>query len=264
MGKLVQRLKELAARDFPPEFLGAEVLRLVLEGADPVQAFVGVQQGVALLFDDRRERLAEHTRKPLALTRHHPTDHLLQKSVPRRNKALVRQVLQDLAYNRDGLGRQHSDPLGLALQLGLSDVVTDVIVEQPENDPLLCQAGGFGWRRDACHLLYRKILLEDRAHIIKHCLTPREEELSLRFEVAELQRQMYGDRCGASRVDHRAFGRTHVEIQAPVFCSETRQAIQVVDFLGGQDREAAGIDAHGMVLVTACIKYTFRTATVPD
>jgi len=69
----------------------------VLEGADPVQAFVGVQQGVTLLGDALRERLAQHTSKPLALTRHHPTDHLLQKSVPRRHNTLVRQVLQNLA-----------------------------------------------------------------------------------------------------------------------------------------------------------------------
>jgi hypothetical protein len=154
--------------------------------------------------------------------------------------------------------------LGLALQLGLRDVVTDVIVEQPENAPLRCQAGGFRWRRDACHLLSRKILLEAITHIIQHGLTPIEEELSLRFEVATLQRQMHGDRGGASRVDHGACGRTQVKIEAPVFCSEPRQAVQVVDFLGGQDREAARSDAHGLALVTACRKYTFRTATVPD
>src|SRR5207249_12317878 len=81
---LLRYLPSFPTRRSSDLFLIAEILRLVLEGADPVQAFVGVQPGVALLGDARRERLAQHTRKPLALTRHHPTDHLLQKSVPRR------------------------------------------------------------------------------------------------------------------------------------------------------------------------------------
>jgi len=75
---------------------------------------------------------------------------------------------------------------------------------------------------------------------------------------------MHGDRCGASRVDHGAFGRTHVTREAPVFCSETRQAVQVGDFLGGQEREAACLDAPGLALVTACNKCTFRTVPVPE
>ena len=73
----MQRLQELAARDFPPEFRVAEVLRLVLESADPIQAFAGFQQRVALLCADRRERLSEQTGQTLALPCHHPTDHLL-------------------------------------------------------------------------------------------------------------------------------------------------------------------------------------------
>ena len=49
----------------------------------------------------------------------------------------MRQVLQRLAYNIDGLGRQPGDPLGLLLQFVFGGVVTDAIVAQPENDPLL-------------------------------------------------------------------------------------------------------------------------------
>jgi hypothetical protein len=37
-----------------------------------------------------------------------------------------------------------------------------------------------------------------------------------------LQHQMPGDRCGANRLDHRAFGRAQVEIHAAVFLFCTR------------------------------------------
>jgi len=122
----------------------------------------------------------KHRRQPLYSTR-------------KAYQALVRQMLQRLTYNKNGLSRQPRDPLGLALQLAFGGAVTDAIVAQPENDPLLGQAGGFRWRRDGSHILGRKILLEDITHIITHCLTPIDEELALRFAVAELQRQMHGD-----------------------------------------------------------------------
>ena len=105
--------------------------------------------------------------------------------------------------------------------------------------------------------------MEDITHIITHRLTPIEEELSFRFEVTELQHKMHGDRGGTPRVDHRAFGRAHVEIQALVFCSEPWQAIQVVDFFRGQNREAVCITTHVMTWGTGCRKFTFRTGTVP-
>ena len=93
MGKFVQRVKELPARDFLPQFLVAEILRLTLQGADPVHVLVGVQQGVELRGHRRREGMAKEVGNTGAFPRHHPTDHILQEGVRRGDDALGGQVV---------------------------------------------------------------------------------------------------------------------------------------------------------------------------
>jgi hypothetical protein len=47
-GKDAQRLKELSARDFLPQFLITEILRLTLQGTDPVHVLISFEQGIEL------------------------------------------------------------------------------------------------------------------------------------------------------------------------------------------------------------------------
>src|SRR5450631_4068128 len=44
LGKVVQRLKQFAAFDLPPQFLVAEILGLLAQRTDPVEILVGFEQ----------------------------------------------------------------------------------------------------------------------------------------------------------------------------------------------------------------------------
>ena len=98
-GKFVQWLKELPALGFAPQFLVTEVLRFVLECADPVHAFVGFEKHCQLLVDRRCHAFVQQLRNARTLTLNHTTDHFLQKSIARSDNALLGQVLHQFPEN---------------------------------------------------------------------------------------------------------------------------------------------------------------------
>src|SRR5450755_1097249 len=81
----------------------AEVLGFMLEFTDRTHAFVGLQQICQLLIYRQRHCLAEHLRHPPTFTGHRLAYEILQDGVPRRNDALILQVLQGFAQDRDRL-----------------------------------------------------------------------------------------------------------------------------------------------------------------
>ena len=98
-GKFVQGLKELPALDFAPQFLVTEVLRFVLQCADPVHAFVGFEKHCQLLADRRCHVFVQQLRNPSALTLDHTADHFLHKPIAGRDNALLGQVLHQFPEN---------------------------------------------------------------------------------------------------------------------------------------------------------------------
>lgn len=78
LGERVQWLKEFAAVDFLAKLLVSEVLGLALEYADTVDAIVGLQHPVQLLFNRRCHGAVQLLRKPVPFLHHHAGNHVLQ------------------------------------------------------------------------------------------------------------------------------------------------------------------------------------------
>jgi hypothetical protein len=133
----------------------------VLEFADQIHAFVSLQQRRQSLLHRRRHRLAEHLRYPTSLAGHHSAYQVLHEGVSRRHNPLILQVPQGFAQNRDRLRRKHGNPLRFECQLRFRCVVTTSVIEQPQNDLLLFEAGWFGERLDACVLPIRAITAQE-------------------------------------------------------------------------------------------------------
>lgn len=62
------------------------------------------------------------------------------------------------------------------------------------------------------------------------------EELTLRPEVPELQRQVNGNGYRA-RPDRARFRLVQLEVRQTIFVAETRQTVEIVDLLPGEDRQ---------------------------
>ena len=56
----MQGLQQLAALDFPPEFLVAEVLRFLTQRAESVEILIGFEQAVQPLLEVSPQRPPEH------------------------------------------------------------------------------------------------------------------------------------------------------------------------------------------------------------
>ena len=78
LGERVQWLKEFAAVDLLAKLLVSEVLGLALECADTVDAIVGLQHPVQLLFDRRCHGTVQLLRKPVPFLHHYAGNHVLQ------------------------------------------------------------------------------------------------------------------------------------------------------------------------------------------
>ena len=115
--ELVQRMKNLPAGGFLAQRFVAEVLGFMFELADQVHAFAGLQQRHQLLLYRRRHRLAEHIRDPAPFAGCNPADEILQEPIPRSHNALIFQILQGFAQDRDRLCRKHGDAPRFELQL---------------------------------------------------------------------------------------------------------------------------------------------------
>jgi hypothetical protein len=157
-----------------------------------------------------------------------------------------------------GLRRQLSNPLRFPLQILFSLGVTEAEIEQLQDDLLLFQARGFGQRFDGIQIAFWEIAAANVLQVVEHRFPRIDKELLFRLEVAELQNQMDRGRSGTHGTDCRAFGRTQVEVEMAVILSEARQAIEVINLPGGEDRQAARIGRHAATFST-CQKYTFRT-----
>ena len=70
------------------------------------------------------------------------------------------------------------------------------------------------------------------------------EELSFGFKIAELKDQMYRHRDRIDTVDQVAFGWAQSEVEAAVLFRKAWQAVKIIDFLGSQDRQTAGVSGH--------------------
>ena len=132
-------LEKRTAENLLSQLSVAEILRLVLELADPVHTLVGLKQGRQLLLDRCCHGLTKQMGYSQAFAADRLSDHILQIGVPRGDDALMGQVLQDLAQNEDWLRRQHRDALCLPLKFRLRGGVTGPVAEQLENDLLLLQ-----------------------------------------------------------------------------------------------------------------------------
>jgi len=116
----------------------------VFELADQVHAFAGLQQRRQLLLYRRRHRLAEHIRDPASFAGCNPADEILQEPIPRSHNALIFQILQRFAQDRDRLGRKHCDAPRFELQLLFCCTVAAPIPKQRENGLLLFETRWFG------------------------------------------------------------------------------------------------------------------------
>lgn len=134
------------------------------------------------------------------------------------------QVLQHLAQDIEGLGGQQGDPLCVVLQVLAGRTVTPAIGEEREDSLLLSQAGGSGERGEELKRLAGKVQSTDVAEILGDHLRVVQEELPLGFEVAQLQRQMHGNR-GRVRLDSGAFRGAQVKIDLAFLRSEAWQAV---------------------------------------
>jgi len=210
---------------------------------------VSVQQGIDLVGDGRRQRVLQELRETLALPRHHSAYQILQHGVRWSDNALGGQVLQHLAHDIEGLGGQQGDPLCFVLQVLAGRTVTPAIGEEREDGLLLGQAGGSGEWSEELKRRAGKVQSTDVADILGDHLRVVQEELPLGFEVAQLQRQMHGNR-GRVRLDSGAFRRAHVKVELAFLCGETRQAVQRIDLFGGQNRQTVRVVAHAARIFT--------------
>ena len=119
-----------------------------------------------------------------------------------------------------------------------------VIVEQLENDLLLFEACRLGKHLDFDNIPRRKIAVADMFQVVNHLFARVDEELTLGLEMTALKNQVncYGDRIHT--VNQIALCRTQIEEEAPVIFRKVWQTEKIVDFLGGQDRQAAGAGDH--------------------
>ena len=62
-------------------------------------------------------------------------------------------------------------------------------------------------------------------------------------------------------VDQVAFRRAHIKVEVAFRFHKAWQAVNIVYFLNGQDRQAAGVGGHARRTFSECKKYTFRTAS---
>lgn len=123
------------------------------------------------------------------------------------------------------MGGQQGDPLCFVLQFLSGSTVTPAIGEEREDGLLLGQAGGPGERREELERLAGKAQSTDVAKILGDRLRVVREELLLGFEVAQLQRQMHGNRRRV-RIDSGAFRDAQVKIDLAFLRGEARQAIR--------------------------------------
>jgi hypothetical protein len=65
----------------------------------------------------------------------------------------------------------------------------------------------------------------------------------------------YRDRNYA--IDQFTLRRAQIEVKAAILFGKTRQAIKVVDLLGGQDRQATGVGGHARATFSECKKLHF-------
>ena len=63
-------------------------------------------------------------------------------------------------------------------------------------------------------------------------------------EVEELKDQMYRYRDRIDTVNQVAFGWAQSEVEAAVLFRKAWQAVKIIDFLGSQDRQTAGVSGH--------------------
>ena len=119
-----------------------------------------------------------------------------------------------------------------------------VIVEQLENDLLLFEACRLGKHLDFDNIPRRKIAVADMFQVVNHLFARVDEELTLGLEMTALKNQVncYGDRIHT--VNQIALCRTQIAEEAPVIFRKVWQTEKIVDFLGGQDRQAAGAGDH--------------------
>jgi len=100
-----QGLKELPALHLLTQLAVAEILRLMLEQADPVHPRICFEQCRQPRLHLRRQRSAEQVGDAQSFVRDGPPHHILKVCVAGRNDALLRQELQHLLKNESRLGR---------------------------------------------------------------------------------------------------------------------------------------------------------------
>ena len=70
-----------------------------------------------------------------------------------------------------------------------------------------------------------------------------DEELPFGLEISKLKDEVNRHRDRKHAVDQFAFRRAQIEVKAAIIFGEAWQTVKIVDFLGGQDRQAASVGA---------------------
>jgi hypothetical protein len=65
-----------------------------------------------------------------------------------------------------------------------------------------------------------------------------DKELALCLEIAELENHVDRRRISMHGIKGVVFGWAQIEIDAPLFVGETRQAVQIIDLAGGKNWQA--------------------------
>ena len=236
------------------QFQVGEALGLALQRTNAVDPLVRLQQVVQLAFQGWSQGLLKSLRESSALTGDDSAHQILQEAIPWCDQALLLKVPQGLTQDVERLRREHGDAPRLLLQVRSGGLVAQAVAEQVEHALLLAKAGRLGQRLDSLHVALGEVTLQDVLQVIQHRRVLVGKEPSLRLEVAELQNQVHGGRCGVHALHGVPLHGTQVEIAQPVGFVETRQAIEVIDLLGGQDRQAARIGGHGRARLSECRK----------
>ena len=90
----------------------------------------------------------------------------------------------------------------------------------------------------------REIAAKDVPQIVCHRCARVDEELVFGLKIGELKDEVNRHRNRIHTVDQAAFRRTQIEVEAAVIFRKVWQAVKIVDFLDGQDRQAAGVSGH--------------------
>jgi hypothetical protein len=186
---------------------------------------------------------------------------ILQVRVPWGDDALMSQILQGFAQNEDWLRRQHRHTLNLTFKVCLDGGSAEPIAEKLENELLLLLTSRPGTFFDFGYISGGEMSPEDVLHILRYLINRINVELPFGLEVSKLKNEVNRHREGKHAIDQLTFRLTQIEVKEAVIFREAWQTVKIVDFLGCQNRQTAGVRGHARATFSECKKYAFCTAS---